>query len=436
MPKEKAAKPKEPQAGQTEETDQKEKDEDKPGFDTLPPHFSDKLDSIYKEALGEKETLQVVLSIQKAKDFIQRTKLNLTKKKEKNEFYKSLDAVKKKLKTNSALVPQLDEIKKRNAEFVVIRRLMDLIAHKIKSATATNAQIDQLLKITLLFCICNNPHIKSVQAAFHLLQIFLEMRIKEYSNWQEMHKKLIMRSNSSDAAFRKQLKTWLEDEERLIKVYKELSTPIRLGGSGGILDEEFTDDERQLLLEHRHVAEGQCSKSVKTARKKFYFIFGNMATVPPLIEHTREYTTSILGGKEQLQSLQDLSLLCCMVRTYVQELSRLQQHIHISPQIAQKKILTLLNNANPYIFAGYKKVAEIPKAFFELILLENIGYFLTYYVLLIGGIFKNPQIKSPQMQALIEGTIRKLSSDQGNQKVRDMLQKQFATTMENFGRKG
>ncbi|MBF0279681.1 MAG: hypothetical protein HQM13_17925 [SAR324 cluster bacterium] len=412
-----------------EEKKEEEGQKEEVSLDSLPPHIEDRLEELYHEAMENRGLVQTVLSIQKAADFIERTKLALTKKKEKSDFGKLIGQLCHQISQLKELTTHLEAVKKRNGELVVIRRFMDLVVHKTNKTGTTMRQAESLLGFSLLFCVVDNPHVKSIQASYHLTQIFIARRIDEFAGLGEIHKKMLAKNNASEASMRKQLKQWLSDEEQLIKIVKDLSTPIKLGGAGDLLMEEFSDDDRTLLKNHMHVAESQCPSKVKNVRKKFYLIFGNMTSIVSLIEHARNYSLSLLGGKENLQSLQDLSILCCIARTYVQELSRLQQLLLISPQAAQKRILALVNEASPFIFTGFKKISDFPKVYFELVLLENIGYYLTFYVLLVGGIFKNPQIKSPQIQHLIKGTIDKLTSEKANSKIRDMLQNQFNNTM-------
>ncbi len=408
-----------------------EKKEEEASFDaaSLPLHLSDKLEELYKEALLNKDTVQGVLLIQKAKDFIERAKLTLTKKKEKAAFGRFIDELSQQIASLKAITSHLEEVKKRNGEFIMVRRFMDLVIHKTKASSATMEQVEHLFRFTLLFCTIDNPHIKSVQASYHLLQVFIAQRIEKYAHIQQTYKKIVEGGGPPDPSLKKKVKGWLADEERHIKIYKELSTSIKLGGARDLLGEELSDEDVALLKENKTVADSQCPKKVKAARQKYYFLVGNMSTVPPLFEHVREYSLSIIGGKDQLHTVQDLSMFCCIIRTYVQEMSRLQQYIHISPKEARKNITTMLNHANPYVFAGYRKVPDIPKQFFELTLLENIGYYLTYYVLLVGGIFKSPQIQSQQIQALLKGTLNKLNCEKANKKVRDMLQSQMDSVM-------
>ncbi len=361
------------------------------------------------------EYKESVLSIQKSKDFIGRVKLILSKKKEKTEFGEKLDQLMKKVSSHHAIVVQLGKIKKRNGEFIVLRRLMDLIVRQVTASSSSLNQVEELFKFTLLMCVIDNPHIKTVKACYHMFQVLIKKRIASYALLQKQYSNLASKGNPADA-----------------ETCKKLSASIRLAGAGSLLDDELSDNEFRLLLANKHAPEAQCAKDAKNACRKYYFIVGNMSVIPPLIEHVREFSMKVLGTNKQLSALQDLALLSCLVRSYVLEVSRLQQYIHVSPKSAQKKITSLLNQANPYVYSGYKKVKEKPTDFFELNLLENIGYFLTYYVLLVGGIFKNPQFKSPQMQTLIKGTVQKLSADGANEKVRDMLRKQVRRTMENF----
>lgn len=398
----------------------------------LPPHISKQLIILYKDALSQQALVRSVLDIPKNKDFIVRIKFLVSKKKEKAEFGTMLNQLIEMVDSYHSIALQLEELKKRNGEFIVIRRLMDLIIQQVNPATCNLNQVEALFKLTLLFSLIDNPHIKTVKACFHLFRVFVKKRISAYGVLQKQYSNLVAKGNLADVEICKKLKKWLKEEEQLLKIYKELGGALRLAGAGSLLEEELSDHEFRILVVNKHIADVHVEKEVRQARKKFFFIIGNMVVIPPLNEHIQEFSMKIMGSRKQLSALQDLALLSCLIRSYTMEIARLQQYIHVSPKTAQKKILSLLNAANPFVFSGYKKIRNIPKDFFEFILLENIGHYLTYYVLLVGGIFKSAQFRSPQIQELINGTLEKLGSEGANQKIHSMLNKQVQTTMENF----